>query len=133
MLEVTEKAAKKALQLAAKEPTKIGAYPILRVGVRGGGCSGLSYYHDFTKGPPEPNDHVWQVCGLTIVCDPKSMVFLEGCQLDYDDKNLLKSGFKFNNPQAKRSCSCGESFSIKGNKNRPITTPINQRTPSNGV
>jgi iron-sulfur cluster assembly protein len=106
MITVTERAAKKALVLAQRD----GKQPVLRVGVRGGGCSGLSYYIDFDEGPRD-DDQRLEIAGLTIVVDPKSLKFLEGTELDYDT-NLLKGGFRFNNPLAKRSCGCGESFSV---------------------
>ena len=83
---------------------------ILRMRVKGGGCSGFTYVMEFIE-KPEENDYVFDFKGLVVVCDPKSMKFLENIQVDFDT-NLLSGGFKFNNPQAKKSCSCGESFSI---------------------
>lgn len=106
MITVTERAAEKAIKLAERD----GKPKVLRVGVRGGGCSGMSYFFDFDDAP-RADDKVWEVKGLTVVCDPKSLTLLEGTELDYDT-NLLKGGFKFHNPQAKRSCGCGESFSM---------------------
>lgn len=106
MVTVTEKAAQKALALAAKDQIP----PRLRLGVRGGGCSGLSYFYEFDQ-TERPNDHVWQIGDLTLVCDPKSMQLLADTVLDYDT-NLLKGGFRFTNPQAARSCSCGQSFTL---------------------
>ena len=106
MITVTERAAKKALTIAAKE----GKQPVLRVGVKGGGCSGLSYFMDFDDAPRD-SDVRLDVLGLTVLCDPKSLKILEGTELDYDT-NLLRGGFRFNNPNAKHSCGCGESFSI---------------------
>lgn len=107
MITVTEKAAAKACKLAERD----GQPAILRVGVRGGGCSGLSYFIDFDANGPQENDKVLEVHGLTVICDPKSLEFIEGTTLDYDT-NLLSGGFRFSNPKAKRSCSCGESFSV---------------------
>jgi iron-sulfur cluster assembly protein len=106
MISITPKAIKKAISLAQKE----GKAPVLRVGVQGGGCSGLSYVLDFTD-LPGSDDEVLAIEGLTVVCDPKSLKFVAGMTLDFDS-NLLNGGFRFNNPKAKRSCSCGESFSI---------------------
>jgi iron-sulfur cluster assembly protein len=97
---------RKVLQLAEEE----GAANTLRVGVRGGGCSGLSYFMDFDA-TPRDGDVVVEYGELKVVCDPKSMKLMAGTELDYET-NLLKRGFKFNNPQAKRSCSCGESFAV---------------------
>ena len=106
MITITEKAAQKALELAARDKVP----PRLRVGVRGGGCSGLSYFYEFDQSS-KAGDAVWQWHGLDVVCDPKSLPYIDGCLLDYDT-NLLKGGFRFSNPQAKRSCSCGSSFSV---------------------
>ena len=107
MIDVTQRAAIKALQIAKNE----GRDPaIVRLGVRGGGCSGLSYFFEFTEAPLE-RDEVWVAYELTCVCDPKSAQLLHGSVFDFDP-SLLKGGFRFNNPQAKRSCSCGESFAL---------------------
>ncbi|MEL6544070.1 MAG: iron-sulfur cluster assembly accessory protein [Myxococcota bacterium] len=107
MLTVTERAAEKALELADRD----GKPPVLRVGVRGGGCSGMSYFMDFELKEPREKDHRFEVAGLTVLIDPKSAKFLAETELDFETK-ILSGGFKFNNPQAKRSCSCGESFTV---------------------
>jgi len=81
----------------------------LRLGVKGGGCSGLSYvllFEDVT----ETTDRVWEVDGLSVVVDTKSARFLAGATLDYSLKNLMEGGFIFHNPNASRSCGCGTSF-----------------------
>ena len=106
MVTLTERAVRKVLHLAEKE----GVAKMLRVGVRGGGCSGLSYFMDFDDAPRD-GDEITEYGELKVVCDPKSMKFMAETELDYET-SLLKGGFKFNNPQAKRSCSCGESFSV---------------------
>lgn len=106
MLTVTEKAAKKVLDLASKD----GKAPVLRVGVKGGGCAGYSYFMDFDAGA-RAGDSVIEVAGLTVRCDPKSLRLLEGTTLDYET-NLMNHGFRFKNPAVKRTCGCGESFSI---------------------
>ena len=103
---VTPKAALKAVALAQRD----GLPKMLRIGVKGGGCSGFSYFYAFET-VTKDNDHVWEVQGLTVVCDAKSMKLLSGTVLDYDS-NLLKGGFKFGNPKAKRVCGCGESFTM---------------------
>jgi iron-sulfur cluster assembly protein len=82
----------------------------LRVSVVGGGCSGLSYKLSWEDAPSE-NDKVTTVDGLVIVVDPKSFLFIQGIELDYTD-GLDGQGFTFNNPNAKRSCGCGSSFSV---------------------
>lgn len=80
----------------------------LRVGIRGGGCSGLQYFLDVETRPKE-TDRVIEQDGVTVYVDPKSMVFLQGSTLDYV-KGLMESGFKFTNPGAAKGCGCGESF-----------------------
>ena len=82
----------------------------LRVSVVGGGCSGLSYKLSWAD-QPEENDKLTIVDGVTIVVDPKSLLFIRGIELDYTD-GLDGQGFQFNNPNAKRSCGCGSSFSV---------------------
>ena len=82
----------------------------LRVGVRGGGCSGLSYMLEF-ENAERKGDHVMDFDGLKVYLDIKSQLFLAGTTLDYAT-SLMDTGFKFVNPNAKRSCSCGESFSV---------------------
>ncbi|MEL6760612.1 MAG: iron-sulfur cluster assembly accessory protein [Myxococcota bacterium] len=107
MLQVTERAAEKALQLAERD----GKPPVLRIGVRGGGCSGMSYFMDFDVKGARETDHQLAVSGLTVLVDPKSLKFLEGTELDFETQ-ILSGGFKFRNPKAKRSCSCGDSFTV---------------------
>ena len=107
MITLTEQAIKRALHVAEKQ--KIPA--VLRVGVKGGGCSGLSYFLDFEAGEGREGDQITDFSGVKVRVDPKSLSYLEGTELDFDT-NLLSGGFKFRNPQAKRSCSCGESFSV---------------------
>lgn len=82
----------------------------LRVSVVGGGCSGLSYKLSWEDMPKE-NDRVTNVNGLMIVVDPKSFLFINGIELDFTD-GLDGQGFQFNNPNAKRACGCGSSFSV---------------------
>jgi iron-sulfur cluster assembly protein len=96
--------AKKALQ---KRNTPGAA---LRLGVRGGGCSGVSYGIEFSDKIRE-RDHVYDFDGLRVVVDPKSLLYLRGSVLDYEVQ-LMQHGFKFQNPNEKSSCGCGESFSV---------------------
>ena len=84
----------------------------LRVGVRGGGCSGLSYIIDLEEEPTE-NDLVYEVDGLKVMVDKKSARFIAGTTLDYSTANLLEGGWKFINPNAAKSCGCGTSFTPK--------------------
>jgi iron-sulfur cluster assembly protein len=80
----------------------------LRVGVRGGGCSGLQYFLE-VEAEAKSTDHVIVQDGVHVYVDPKSMVFLQGATLDFVS-GLMESGFKFINPQASKGCGCGESF-----------------------
>jgi iron-sulfur cluster assembly protein len=82
----------------------------MRLGIRSGGCSGLSYFVDWV-GEPEPTDKQFEFDGLKVCIDRKSYLFLNGTEVDFEE-SLVKRGFVFNNPAAKRSCSCGESFTL---------------------
>lgn len=83
----------------------------LRIGVRGGGCSGTSYFMEFCEAEVSaPGDEVIESNGVKLVVDLKSMVLLGGTEIDYVE-GLMGAGFKFNNPNVKHSCACGESFS----------------------
>ena len=82
----------------------------LRLGVRGGGCSGVSYAIEFAD-KIRGRDNVFEFEGVNVVVDPKSLVYLRGSILDYEVK-LMEHGFKFRNPNEKSSCGCGESFGI---------------------
>jgi iron-sulfur cluster assembly protein len=82
---------------------------VLRIGVKGGGCAGLTYTMSFDSEIKE-TDHVSRYDGVTLIVDRKSAVFLKGMTLNYSD-DLIGGGFKFENPNAKKSCSCGTSFS----------------------
>jgi len=105
MVEVTPKAVSKIREAFQREGVQGG----LRLGVLGGGCSGLSYQFKFdTK--PRPTDKVLTFEDVQVFIDPKSMVFLDGMTLDWKD-SLMQSGFVFDNPHAKKSCGCGTSFS----------------------
>jgi iron-sulfur cluster assembly protein len=84
----------------------------LRVGVKGGGCSGLSYVMNLEENPTE-RDLVYEIDGLKVMVDKKSARFIQGIVLDYTVKNLLEGGWKFTNPNAQRSCGCGTSFTPK--------------------
>ncbi|KAK6924165.1 FeS cluster biogenesis [Dillenia turbinata] len=82
----------------------------LRIGVRQGGCSGMSYTMEFEqRANARPDDSIIEYNGFVIVCDPKSLLFLFGMQLDYSDA-LIGGGFSFKNPNATQTCGCGKSF-----------------------
>lgn len=83
----------------------------LRLGIRGGGCSGFSYVLQFEDDPPRDRDEVFYHYNIKIVVDKKSLVYLNGSTLDWE-KTLMKHGFKFVNPNEKSSCGCGESFTV---------------------
>lgn len=82
----------------------------LRVGVKGGGCSGLTYAMGFDSQKKEM-DQVFEQDGVKIVCDPKSLLYLDGMTIDFRN-DLTDGGFRFINPNAKGSCGCGTSFSV---------------------
>jgi len=81
----------------------------LRVGVKGGGCSGFSYILDLTE-TQRDNDELFEDHGIKVVCDPKSYLYLNGASIDFKDE-VMGRGFVFNNPNATSSCGCGSSFS----------------------
>ncbi len=80
----------------------------LRVGVRGGGCSGMSYVLRYER-EASPKDQVFEYQGAKVFVDPKSFVFLDGMQVDYQE-TIMEQGFRFQNPNAEKTCSCGTSF-----------------------
>ncbi len=82
----------------------------VRVGVRTSGCSGLAYVLEFVD-DTEAVDHVFESQGVKVIVDPKSLVYLEGTELDFVQEGL-NSGFKFNNPNKTGECGCGESFTV---------------------
>jgi iron-sulfur cluster assembly protein len=107
MIHVTEKAAVKIRELLKKEglPETSGG---LRVGVQGGGCSGLTYAMRLET-EARNRDNVIEEHGARIFVDPKSLLYLNNTTLDYQE-DLMRQGFVFQNPQATRSCGCGSSF-----------------------
>ena len=107
-LQVTPKAVARIRMAMVKEgiaPTEGG----LRLGVMGGGCSGLSYSIKFDTQPRE-RDRIYEFDGVRVFVDPKSFLYLHGMTLDYEE-TLMHEGFVFQNPNAKKSCGCGSSFS----------------------
>ena len=107
-IEVTERALKRIRVAMAKEgisPTEGG----LRLGITGGGCSGLSYNIRFDS-QPRDRDRVYEFDGVRIFIDPKSFIYLNGMVLDYEE-TLMRQGFNFINPNSTKSCGCGSSFS----------------------
>jgi iron-sulfur cluster assembly protein len=94
---------------ALKEAQRLGDDVFLRMGVKGGGCSGMSYALEFDT-DLTPHDREFEIDGIKVVCDKKSYLYLNGTTLDYVQQGLT-GGFTFVNPNAKSSCGCGTSFS----------------------
>jgi len=103
-IEITESAAQEIAKQRAKRGTPEAA---IRVGIRGGGCTGFTYVFEWAE-EPRPTDKVLEAFGVKVVVDPKSFVYLRGMQLDFV-RGMMGHGFKFNNPNAKGACGCGES------------------------
>ena len=105
MIQLTPKAVERIRSVFVKQGVEGGG---LRLGVQGGGCSGLSYLIRFE--PKErASDLVFEFDGVRVFIDSKSLIYLEGMTLDYKE-SLMQSGFVFDNPNAKKSCGCGTSF-----------------------
>lgn len=109
MIKVTEQAKNKIIQLLSEEGNSLENI-FIRVGVTSGGCSGLSYKLDFDKTQKE-DDKLFEDNGVRILVDKKSFLYLVGTVLEYSG-GLNGKGFVFNNPNANRTCGCGESFAI---------------------
>jgi iron-sulfur cluster assembly protein len=103
-IEITEAAASEIAKQRTKRGTPDAA---IRIGVRGGGCTGFTYVFEWAD-KLRPTDTVCSAHGVSVVVDPKSLVYLGGMQLDFV-RGMMGHGFKFNNPNAKGSCGCGES------------------------
>lgn len=106
-IQVSDKALKHLLALREEQ---VNQDLCLRVGIRQGGCSGMSYMMDFEQeGNIRSDDEVFDYEGFKVVCDPKSLLYIYGLVLDYSDA-LIGGGFQFTNPNATQSCGCGKSF-----------------------
>ncbi|HSA64815.1 MAG TPA: iron-sulfur cluster assembly accessory protein [Nitrospira sp.] len=106
VITLTEAAIKEVKRLVNVQGITEGG---LRLGVKGGGCSGLSYTINFDE-KIGPHDQVYDIEGVKVIVDAKSAIYLQGTQLDYQ-KDLMGGSFKFVNPNANKTCGCGESFS----------------------
>ncbi len=106
LVRVTASAGEKVASLMARD----GEGPYLRLRVSGGGCNGLTYKMAFTENPKK-GDLLVRSSGIDVLVDSKSALYLKGTVLDFSDR-MVAGGFSFSNPNAKASCSCGESFSI---------------------
>lgn len=105
-ISLTERAASRVQQSISKRGSGIG----LRLGVRTAGCSGLAYTLEFAD-RKEPEDCTFESRGVTLLVDPKSLPYLTGTELDFVREGL-NEGFKFQNPNSKAQCGCGESFTV---------------------
>ena len=103
---LSQSAADRVRKFLAQRGKGIG----LRLGVRTSGCSGLAYTLEFVD-ESSPDDMQFESSGVTVVIDPKSLVYLDGTELDFVREGL-NEGFKFNNPNVKAACGCGESFNV---------------------
>ncbi len=103
---LTEAAAKHVAKFLEKRGKGIG----LRLGVQTSGCSGMSYKLEFADAL-ESDDNVYESFGIKVIVDPKSLVYIDGTELDYRREGL-QEGFKFQNPNEKDHCGCGKSFSV---------------------
>ena len=107
----------RAVEMIKKQIQKRGKpNTALRLGIRGGGCSGFSYVIEFHDGEPRPKDNVYDYVAedgtpVRVVVDKKSLVFLNGTTLDWE-QTIMQQGFKFVNPNEKTSCGCGHSFTV---------------------
>lgn len=108
-LTITEGAAMFARQKLDKRGTPHAA---VRLGIKGGGCSGFSYVIQFDDGAPKARDYAYEVNGVRFVIDKKSLIYLSGSTFDFE-KTLMFQGFKFKNPNEASSCGCGHSFTVK--------------------
>ena len=106
MITVTPTAVQEVKRLMEKEQKpNLG----LRIGVKGGGCSGLTYVLAIEEAVPKEYDSIFEQEGITILVDAKSHLYLDGTTVDYKN-SLMGGGFEFSNPLAKKSCGCGTSF-----------------------
>ncbi|GAB5496307.1 MAG: iron-sulfur cluster insertion protein ErpA [Phycisphaera sp.] len=105
---ITEKAANEIKTIIEQQELDKDAVR-LRLGVKGGGCSGFSYVLDLTE-TQKDTDEEFEMHGIKVICDPKSLLYLNGTTVDFKDE-LMGRGFVFNNPNASATCGCGSSFS----------------------
>src|SRR6266536_1808995 len=100
----------KAIEMAKKQLAKRGTpEAAIRLGLRGGGCSGFTYVIEFADGAPRERDRVFDFDGVRIYVDPKSLIYLADTTLDWE-QTLMHQGFKFKNPRETQTCGCGHSF-----------------------
>ena len=107
MITVSDKAVSKIKEILESEQKSDG---YIRVGIKGGGCSGFTYVLDIEENQKE-GDQLYNFDTIKVLIDSKSIIYLAGTELDYTD-GLNGSGFVFNNPNAQRTCGCGNSFAV---------------------
>ena len=105
---ITERAAEEIKRVVSEK--QMPEDTVLRIGVAGGGCSGFSYSLDLTETKTDA-DEAWEQHGVEVVCDSKSLLYLDGVSVDFKDE-MMGRGFVFTNPNATSSCGCGSSFSV---------------------
>jgi iron-sulfur cluster assembly protein len=106
---ITDAAVAYAKEKLAKRGTPNAA---IRLGIKGGGCSGFSYVIQFEDDAPKARDYLYEADGVRFIVDKKSFVYLAGSVFDFE-KTLMFQGFKFRNPQEATSCGCGHSFTVR--------------------
>ena len=109
MITLTDKGAEKVGEFLSAQAS-VAETAGLRVGVRGGGCSGLAYIIEWAEAPKE-RDKIFEKDGIRVYVDPKSYLYLLGSELRYEE-TLMASGFKLENPNVKAACGCGETFTV---------------------
>ena len=111
MITLTDRAALELIRIAREDPRVIMKRLCVRVGVLGGGCSGFSYNIGFDDSAIAETDLTFDHGTILLICDSKSFLYLNGMSIDFEE-SLMGRGFKFQNPNATKSCGCGESFSV---------------------
>tara|TARA_A100001011_G_scaffold395421_2_gene490381 strand:- start:2311 stop:2640 length:330 start_codon:yes stop_codon:yes gene_type:complete len=106
LIKLSDKAAQKIKQILSKDTTSLG----VRIGVKSGGCAGMSYVMEYAK-ESKPNDELIEEKGVKVFIDPGAIMYLLGTEMDYKEEEF-KSSFVFNNPNETERCGCGESFKI---------------------
>jgi iron-sulfur cluster assembly protein len=107
-IDLTERAAREVKTIIEQQKLSPDN-TFLRVGIKGGGCSGFTYTLDLTEHKSEL-DEEWDIHGVKVICDPKSYIYLENVSVDFKDE-IMGRGFVFKNPNATHTCGCGSSFS----------------------
>ena len=105
MIQITEAA---AIEIPRQRDKRGKPDAAIRIGIRGGGCTGFSYLFEWDDKEPRETDKVFEQHGVKLVVDPKSYIYFQGTELDFVS-SMMGHGFKFNNPNVKGSCGCGES------------------------